>query len=157
MKVESFKVVVTSPDQSEQIQELCFKNGIYWFSFGFNKYSIKIKETDQPFLYIEEYINYDSCTSTFSKKELPSLTFEQAVNRLKYSLPQEREMTYDETVDFILANPDYHIKDEYVWRKFSSSVFNEESGSINILSIKSLTWRRHRRDPWKKFTTTQDV
>ena len=66
-------------------------------------------------------------------------------------------MTYDEAVDFILANPGYHISsvshpDE--WTLFSGEIsFSDKKESIDMEYIEDLQWREDRNSEWKSFLT----
>lgn len=50
----NIKMRVT-PEQSAKVQEICFKNGIKWVSGKWN-----VQLTDEPFLFIDEYISFMS-------------------------------------------------------------------------------------------------
>ena len=105
------KMVVT-PDLSERVQEIVFANGGRWDSFN---REIKIENTEQPYLFIDEYKNITYCNikeeSVFNNCEFEEIS---AYDFIASQGEQKKLPKYGEEVE--LSNDKKHWKKE----KFSN-------------------------------------
>ena len=60
----NIKMRVT-PEQSKKVQEICFRNGVYWYNIH-NKDKVIVYS---DYLYIDEYITHDSLNNLIHFKE----------------------------------------------------------------------------------------